>query len=407
VKCPSIGNRLSEVPAGAQQDVNRDLAQLDRQMADADLRLAGSRRQNDPIFIDNAILGPLEDKRLAAIDRITVAIERAGGEAPQGLEGRAACTVRQRGGNTGGGSDNGGNPGNGGARGPFKADFVDIRNVGRKPADPPRRANASVGTFTAQCGNNENGHNNPDNHIVAPGVSNGAQHMHDYVGNLSTNGNSTDQSLAKAGTTCANNDKSAYFWPVLRIRTGAAGPDANAPGGGKDGNVGQILEPSRVSLQFRGSPVTKVRAMPKFLRVITGDAKSVTNGDANVKAAWSCSGFTNRVTTKYPICPSGSQTLRILDFPSCWDGQNTDSANHRTHIVFPKGNGACRSGFKAVPQLRMTLAYDVPRGTVFAVDSFPNEKHNPKTDHADFHNLMSKRLMDQVVNCINSGRNCR
>src|SRR3954470_11990711 len=98
--------------------------------------------------------------------------------------------------------------------------YVDITKV--KPNVQPARqqGNASKGTFTVNCGRNENGHFNPDNFIAAPGVKNGAQHLHDYVGNLTTNADSNNKSLAKAGTTCKNGDKSAYFWPVIRIDTG-------------------------------------------------------------------------------------------------------------------------------------------------------------------------------------------
>jgi hypothetical protein len=49
----------------------------------------------------------------------------------------------------------------------------------------------------------------------------GAQHLHDYVGNLSTDADSNNKSLEAAGTTCKNGDKSAYFWPVVRINDGA------------------------------------------------------------------------------------------------------------------------------------------------------------------------------------------
>ena len=146
--------------------------------------------------------------------------------------------------------------------------------------------------------------------------------------------------------------------------------------------------------------------MPRFIRIITGDAKAATNGGANGRAQWSCTGFTNRVTTKYPLCPRGSQVLRILDFPSCWDGRNTDSANHRTHVLFPDARGACPSGTKAIPQLRMTLTYVTPRTASFAVDAFPEQLHNPVTDHADFANVMSNQLMRAAVDCINRGRRC-
>ncbi|MER7501325.1 DUF1996 domain-containing protein [Nonomuraea pusilla] len=285
--------------------------------------------------------------------------------------------------------------------GPFPQDFVDIRQIPPGRLDLPAGRNGSRGTFVSQCGTNRNGHNNPDNFIVAPGVSNGAHHLHDYVGNLSTDAFSTDESLAAAGTTCRLSDKSTYFWPVIRDRR----VDANT--GDTDGNVGRPLRANAVVLQFRGNPVSKVSAMPRFLRLITGDAKAATNGGGNANAKWSCTGFTNRISSnKYPLCPRGSQVLRILDFPSCWDGQNTDSANHRTHVVFPGEGGACPQGTRAIPQLRMILAYTVPQGRSFALDAFPEQKHNPVTDHGDFANVMPDRLMSFVVSCINQGRRC-
>ncbi len=286
--------------------------------------------------------------------------------------------------------------------GPALEDFVDIRQV--PPGDTGVRAGR--GSFTSRCGRNENGHRNSDNHIVTPGVSNGAHHVHDYVGNLTTNGFSTDESLAEGGTTCRFGDRSAYFWPVLRGRTGAGAARTDEPGGASEGNVGTILLARSVTLQFRGNPVSRVVAMPRFLRMITGDAKAATNGGANARAQWTCTGFTNRLTSRYPLCPRGSLVLRVLDFPSCWDGQNIDSATHRTHVVFPGANGACPAGTRAIPQLRMTLAYSVPSGPSFAVDSFPEQQHNPITDHADFENVMPDRLMSTVVSCVNRGLRC-
>jgi Domain of unknown function (DUF1996) len=290
---------------------------------------------------------------------------------------------------------------------PTAGDYVDIQAVPVNPnaGGPPPGRGASRGTFTSQCGTNRNNHQNPDNFIVAPGVSNGAHHRHEYVGNLSTDGNSTDQSLAAAGTTCRFGDLSTYYFPVLR-RLGTQAGDARAPGGGNDGNVGMILRPTSVSLQFRGNARSSVVAMPRFLRIITGDAKAVTNGPANARAQWSCAAFPNRTTTKYPLCPGGRGVQRTLDFASCWDGKNTDSANHRAHIVFPLSSGRCPKNTTAVPQLRMTITYNVPPGRSFAVDSFPEQNHNPITDHADFEDVMPDVLMAFAVSCINGRRNC-
>ncbi|MBB5954270.1 hypothetical protein FHS29_000840 [Saccharothrix tamanrassetensis] len=425
------------------------------------------------------------------------------------------------------------------ADGADKSLFVDITKQGRNVKAPRPEDDATTGTFTVDCGRNENGHFNPDNFIAQPGVRNGAQHLHDYVGNVSTDADSTDESLLEADTTCKNGDKSTYFWPVVRIdreneggepgqpadaevecpdvkrklrdvprqaraevdrelkalkdqvaeanaklqnvnvddpdavnntvlkplrdkRSATIGriveaidrvgrrprglqrlapctvkdgdtedvkvaeaqkeAEADAPekGDGKSrsdenelpGNEGEIQRPEVVDITFRGSPTGEVTPMPRFLRVLYGDAKVSTNGPRNARDSWTCTGFEDKVLiNKYPICPQGSKVKRIHDFASCWDGTNTDSANHRDHIVYADRNGKCPRGFKAVPQLRISLTYDIPRDVQqngqYAVDAFPEEKHNPFSDHDDFANVMPDEIMQRVVNCINTGKRCR
>jgi hypothetical protein len=445
--------------------------------------------------------------------------------------------------------------------------FVDITKVKANVKKPKEQGDASTGTFTVDCGENQNGHFNPDNFIAQPGVKNGAQHLHDYVGNLSTNADSNNKSLLAAGTTCKNGDQSAYFWPVIRIdredgngekqadkakqeaqqnqgksnkdkqnrkndtgdgadnaqnkndqnKDDNAAADQNTEGdqanadqqgqqkdqqagknqnvqqqnkkntqqdqdkanqnqdgqqqgkndnrGGKAaqdnnkndnaaqnqqdgdkndnqdgkavqdkagqnkgdqaqelpgvndknevaGNDGEIVEPANAELTFRGSPAGDVVAMPKFLRVLYGDAKVNTNGPKNARDSWTCAGFEDKVlTNKYPICPNGAAVKRIHAFPSCWDGKNTDSTNHRDHIVFADDNGNCKNGFKAVPQLVVTLTYNIPQDVQekgqYKVDSFPEEEHDPFSDHDDFANVMSNQIMSRVVDCINEGKTCK
>ncbi|MGH3778949.1 MAG: DUF1996 domain-containing protein [Pseudonocardiaceae bacterium] len=296
-------------------------------------------------------------------------------------------------------------PGREKAGGPARRDFVSIQQVRPNVRQVEPRSNASTGTFVSPCGTNDEGHRNSDNFMVAPGKVNGAQHVHDYVGNLSANAFSTDESLHAAGTTCANDDQSTYFWPVLRDTAGR-GPDALVDGGGLDGNFGEILRPVTAQLQFRGNPTGPVTPMPDDLAIITGDAKAATNDGDDANAAWTCTGFEDRTTTKYPLCPQGSQLVRILDFPSCWDGQNLDSANHRDHIAFPRRDGSCSRGRVAIPQLRMTLIYDQPASRNFALDSFPEQRHQAVTDHGDFMAIMPEALLAQMADCINTGKTC-
>ncbi|WP_329465524.1 DUF1996 domain-containing protein [Streptomyces sp. NBC_01431] len=426
IDCPDVGNSLSTVPDAAKSRVDRQLAVLDTQITDAYTKFADNkdRIQRDPALADTMVLAPLKQQRADSIGKIA----NDTGQADLKDKGLAVCTMRaadvadqgsgadQQSGVQGDGQNNGQSgdqnavaAAQNNASGPVRADFVDIRSVRPNVSTPAPRRGASTGTFTSDCGRNQNGKRNPDNVIVAPGVSNGAHHMHDYVGNQATDAFSSDNDLANGGTSCRNQgDKSTYYWPVVRILNNGNDTDANAAGGGKDKNLGKIQTPAQVTIALDGSPVSKVTAMPRFLRIITGDAKAFTNGNANANASWSCTGFENRqLKDKYPLCPQGSQVVRTFKFQSCWDGKNTDSANHRTHVAFADQQGACPAGFKAIPQLVQRIVYNLPaKAGAFAVDSFPEQLHKPVTDHGDFIDVFSDQLMGKAVNCINTGRSC-
>ncbi|MFD5269664.1 DUF1996 domain-containing protein [Streptomyces sp. NPDC058335] len=457
VDCPDVGSRLTSVPDGAGEEVDRELALLDQQIAAAYQQLQGSAQavRDDAGFADNAVMNPLKQKRAATIERIGIAIDRVA-DRPEGLSDLAACTLRtaddnageEPGGNGGDGQNqgdgqdqgdgqqggegqqdnggegdgqqgDGGNEGNGGqaGNGPVAADFVDITTVqpAQQAADPG--AGPSRGTFATSCGVNANGLFNSDNVIVAPGVTNGAHHFHDYVGNQANDAFASDDDLANGETTCVDQgDKSSYFWPVLRLQNGTQEQDAQSPGGGVEGNAGEIVTPKEVTMTFVGNARSEVTAMPRLLRIITGDAKAFVNGTANANASWSCTGFEDRqLKDKYPVCPNGSDVVRSFRFQSCWDGNNIDSANHRTHVAFAAADGSCPAGFEAIPQLVQRIVYDVDAPSLqdggrttplFAVDSFPEQLHKPVTDHGDFINVFDEDLMNEMVACINEGRTC-
>ncbi|GIJ25070.1 hypothetical protein Vqi01_02320 [Micromonospora qiuiae] len=117
VACPDVVSRLPQVPDRARAEVDRNLAQLQTQITEADRRLATEGNRGEA-FINNTILGPLAAKRRATLDRITIAIDRFGPR-PRGLANLAACQVQpinnnNGGGNNGGGDDGGNNNGGGG-----------------------------------------------------------------------------------------------------------------------------------------------------------------------------------------------------------------------------------------------------------------------------------------------------
>jgi hypothetical protein len=117
VSCPSVEGALPAIPAQAQAEVTRSLNQLQTQIDEANARLArlAVRPEGGPNFVRNAILGPLEDKRFATLDRIQIAIGRVAAR-PTNLTALAACTVVDGGaanagtnsGNAGGGNANAG-----------------------------------------------------------------------------------------------------------------------------------------------------------------------------------------------------------------------------------------------------------------------------------------------------------
>ena len=90
VNCPRVA--LPAVPAAAAGQVQAELATLDKQIAEANARLAqlAVRPEGGPAFIDNAILGPLRSKRVAALDRIEIAFNRVGAQRPN-LDALATC----------------------------------------------------------------------------------------------------------------------------------------------------------------------------------------------------------------------------------------------------------------------------------------------------------------------------
>jgi hypothetical protein len=283
--------------------------------------------------------------------------------------------------------------------------YVAIGDAPETPAAVPATADGSTGSWREDCGRNERGIRNSDNLVVNPGVVGAAHHLHDYVGNVSTNAFSTDKTLAAAATTCRGGDRSSYYWPVLRV----PGSDHSAGAGEHDahGNEGQVVPPASVTIEFRGNPVSDVVSMPEFLRTATGNAHGFSQGGKHTDhLQWTCSGARDHVAKDYPRCSDGQQVIRIFDFPSCWNGKSLDSPDHSSHLVFPTGSGACPPATFPVPQLHVEVAYTVPKDADFTVDTFPEDGRSALADHSHFINVMQPALMGRLVACLNEGRRC-
>ncbi|MFI1995586.1 DUF1996 domain-containing protein [Actinoplanes sp. NPDC020271] len=414
VACPSVRDRLPAVPAGAKAAVDRQLAELDRLAAAADRQVLASRGVN--VELNSAVLESLRSRRAAVLTAIGAAIQAGGGRRPAGMISLADCDVSYDGIHAAlHGAHTTGVPAGSVATPAVRCPSVRDRLPG-VPATALDEVNRALDELDRQISEanqrlvttrGQGGAGFVDNAILGPLKAKRVAVL-DRIGIAIGRTGARPGDLAGLADCSLNQPGGASATPAP---TGSALPDPQGPNLELPNNTGGIVRPAEVRIEYRGNAAGKVVPMPKFLRALTGDAKPTSRGPANARAAWTCSGFGDRLTDKYSICPDGSRVQRVHDFPGCWDGKNLDSANHRSHVAFAdRTTGACPSGFVAIPQLRVTISYDIPRDVQlqgqYALDSFPEENHNPFSDHDDFVNVNAARTMQRIATCINQGKKC-
>ncbi|MYX55814.1 hypothetical protein GTZ89_08805, partial [Streptomyces sp. SID8382] len=85
VKCPDAATRLSSVPQRARPTVDKELATMDSQVADAYQRLAARGAGADQDWVRTRVLEPLTAQRRGALNRIGNEMDRVSGR-PSGLD---------------------------------------------------------------------------------------------------------------------------------------------------------------------------------------------------------------------------------------------------------------------------------------------------------------------------------
>ena len=414
VSCPDVASSLAAVPRSVSRPVKQLLARLDRLTAAANARLAGGRGRVDA-RLDNAVLASLRTQRAAAIKQISRLLARAGHK-PAGLVSTVDCEVDYDGlhaGHT--------------AAANAATPTVSCPSIKDKLPDVPDPAVDEVNRNLAELDQQIADANQrlvtgagQSDAILGPLAAKRAvtiDRIATAIGRHATRPAGLDAFAGCAVNGVRPTAPAPATAPPTAPPTAAptaspsALPDPSGPNLELPNNTGGIVRPASVLIEYRGNATSKVTPMPRFLRELTGDAKPTSRGPANARAAWTCAGFADRLSDKYPICPPGADVLRVHDFPGCWDGKNIDSDNHRSHVAFADDRtGACPAGFVAIPQLRVTIAYDIPRQVQergqYALDSFPEENHNPFSDHDDFINVNSDRQMRQIAACVNAGRRC-
>jgi hypothetical protein len=225
-----------------------------------------------------------------------------------------------------------------------------------------------------------------DDPIVFPGLA-GASHDHTFFGNTTTTATSTVDSLGAGATSClAPGDLTAYWMPTLYA-----------------GDT--VVNPDHVIVYYKSGveDYRTVRPFPVGFRMVVGDMHAA--GPAEfTQGYWSCSSA-RRTPDVVQSCSraKGQQVYARLQSPSCWDGLHLDSANHKSHVVYP-ARGRCPADHPvALPMLEFKVPYEVGgKAGTLRLSSGAGY-----TFHYDFVNRWDPATQAALVGqCINGGLQC-
>jgi hypothetical protein len=190
-------------------------------------------------------------------------------------------------------------------------------------------------------------HAAPNDPIVLPGLA-GRSHDHTFVGNVSTNANTTPSSLAGHRTTCSDTDDLSSYWaPTLYVD-------------------GTPVRPLDVTVYYRRLTTAPVQPFPRGLEMVAGNSHAVTPQSPKV-TEWYCGvlksafyGPMRRTTSAsaigLPSCGAPTNLELQVNFPDCSNGKAT-SADHRSHMAYSAGGRCPASHPIPVPAVSLILRY--------------------------------------------------
>ncbi|KAI5812158.1 hypothetical protein BZA77DRAFT_359753 [Pyronema omphalodes] len=237
--------------------------------------------------------------------------------------------------------------------------------------------------------------------IVNPGAV--STHLHNVVGANAFNFtmNYKDAVSATCSTCKAKADKSNYWIPNLFVKA-KNGSFHNVNNGGA----------TIYYLQRRGSPDEELIPFPEGFRMVAGNPmiRSLATGAQKNGASFACLG-TNKPETRYIPnykCPYGLRAQMVM--PSCWDGVNLDSPDHKSHVAYPSliDNGKCPPTH---PKRFITLFYEF----LFDIASWDSEWNGDRhpfvlsngdrtgySFHADFLNGWETPILKRAIKECNA-----
>jgi hypothetical protein len=253
---------------------------------------------------------------------------------------------------------------------------------------------SDIGAFRTSC---QFSHMNYDDPIVFPNQP-GKAHLHTYFGNTAANASSTAESIRTSGnSTCRGGiaNRSAYWVPAVIDQNGTP------------------LKPHSAQVYYKtgyeGIAPSQVNVFPQGLRMIAGDAKAA--GATNERGYWGCETYIGH-PKNVPSCAAGERVIMIVQFPQCWNGRDLDSADHKSHMAYPR-NGACPSTHPvAIPEISFNIYYNVPAGSVsskwrLSSDMYDKALPGGYSVHGDWFEGWDRGVAESFVkNCNRASKDC-
>jgi hypothetical protein len=239
-----------------------------------------------------------------------------------------------------------------------------------------------------------------DDPIVFPGQP-GASHLHSFFGNSALNASTTTASILTGASTCRGGslNRSGYWVPAM--------VDAN----------GRPRAPEDLLLYYKagyqGGTPENIIEMPAGLRMIAGDSKSQTAQD---HVYYACDSWqpgqtlTNDYVKSIPTCGVGQQLIMKVEFPSCWDGVNLDSPDHKSHMAYGDGVSGCPATHpRQISVITEHVKYKITAGTTAGWRLSSDVVGAPagSSGHADWFNGWDAATVTKwITNCTHKRNDC-
>ena len=138
----------------------------------------------------------------------------------------------------------------------------------------------------------------------------------------------------------------------------------------------------------------RVAPMPAALKMVAGNQSATTRQSKNL-AAWSCGGVGGRPRFHAVRQCEDDQLLQLqVNFPSCWNGTDLDSPNHRSHMKYAV-HGRCPASHPvAVPTIALIVLYP-------PVSRFARVASGKFGAHADFMNGWDQQAQATLIAGLN------